>query len=97
MHFRLLEAMALNAARQGRLDDAAWVVGHVDRLYAQRGEVRWPHVRARRAQLDALLAAGRSRDERARLAAEGAAGDIELAFERAFATPAREAARSAAA
>ena len=95
MHFRLLEAMALNAARQGRLDDAAWVVGHVDRLYAQRGEVRWPHVAARRAQLDALLAAGRSCDERARLAAEGAAGDIELAFERAFGTTACEPAASA--
>ena len=84
MHFRMLEAMALNAARQGRFDDAAWVVGHVDRLYAQRGEVRWPHVQSRRDELDALLAASRSRDDRARLAAEGAAGDIEHAFERAF-------------
>lgn len=100
MHFRLLEAMALNAARQGRLDDAAWVVGHVDRLYAQRGEVRWPHVRARRDQLDALLGAGRSREERARLAADGAAGDLEVAFERAFgpvADPDVEPAKAAAA
>jgi len=89
--------MALSAARQGRVDDAAWVVGHVDRLYAQRGEVRWPHAAARRAQLDALLAAGRSRDQHERLAAEGAAGDIELAFERAFGTPAGEAATPATA
>ncbi len=84
MHFRLLESLALGAARLGRLDDAAWVAGYVDRLYAERGEVRWPHVKTRRDELDALLATGRTRDERARLAAEGAAGDIERAFERAF-------------
>ncbi len=88
MHFRMLEAMAFNAARQGRLDDAAWVVGHVDRLYAERGEVRWPHVQARRHQLDALLAA-MSGDDRARLGAEGAVGDIEAAFERGFGPLAR--------
>ncbi len=84
MHFRLLEAMALSAARQGRLHDAAWAVGHVDRLYAQRGEVRWPFAKARRAQLDALLDANLPGDERQRLAARGAAEDIEVAFQRAF-------------
>ncbi len=84
MHFRLLEAMALSAARQGRPQDAAWAVGHVDRLYAQRGEVRWPFAKARRAQLDALLDASLPGDERQRLAARGAAEDIEVAFQRAF-------------
>jgi predicted ATPase/DNA-binding winged helix-turn-helix (wHTH) protein len=84
MHFRMLEAMALNAARQGRLRDAAWAAGHVDRLYAERGEVRWPFARARRAELDALLIAGLEAAEYDRLRARGAADDIEVAFERAF-------------
>ena len=85
MHFRLLEAMALNAARQGRLADAAWVVGHVDALYQERGEVRWPHVQARRTQLDELLN-GLERGERLSLASKGASADLEEAFERAFGT-----------
>ena len=38
LHFRLLEALALCAARQGRRQDAAWVVGYVDRLYGVAGE-----------------------------------------------------------
>ena len=84
MHFRMLEAMALNAARQGRLRDAAWAAGHVDHLYAERGEVRWPFARARRAQLHALLTAGLDAGECDRLRAQGAAEDIQVAFERAF-------------
>jgi len=84
MHFRLLEAMALNAARQGRLQDAASAVAYVDRLYAERGEVRWPLARTRRVKLDTLLAAGLAADERARLATEGTPADLEGAFERAF-------------
>jgi hypothetical protein len=83
-HFRLLEPMALNAALQGRLRDAAWATGHVDRLYAQRGEVRWPAVKARRAQLDALLVAGIDAAELAGLRRDGAAADIDAAFRRVF-------------
>ncbi len=83
-HFRLLEPMALNAAKQGRLRDAARAAGHVDRAYIERGEVRWPAVKARRAQLDALLAAGLDAEELERLRHEGAATDIDAAFGHAF-------------
>ena len=84
MHFRLLEAIALTAARQGRLADAAFATGHVDRLYAQRGEVRWPYVQVRRQELDKLLESGLDQRERAGLAAAGAESDSDVAFERAF-------------
>ena len=81
MHFRMLEAMALSAARQGRLRDAAWAAGHVDLLYAERGEVRWPHGRAARSS---MRLSARARWRRATARALGAAADIEVAFERAF-------------
>jgi hypothetical protein len=83
-HFRALEVLALNAAERGRLRDAAWLTGHVDAAYAQRGEVRWPHVAARRAGLDALLLDGMPRSEHAELLAQGAASSTEEAFARAF-------------
>jgi len=83
-HFRLLEPMALSAAGQGRLRDAAWVTGHVDASYLRRGEVRWPAVAARRARLDALLAEGLDRETIAALRAEGARGEETVAFARAF-------------
>jgi len=83
-HFRMLEPMAINAAHQGRVRDAAWAIGHVDAEYARRGEVRWPHVAARRARLDDVLAAALGRDELNTLKAAGAAGDLAVAFERAF-------------
>lgn len=82
--FRLIEPLALNAARQGRLRDAAWLTGHVDASYAQRGEVRWPDMTARRAQLDALLAAGLEPQALGDLRAEGASATVEAAFARAF-------------
>jgi predicted ATPase/DNA-binding winged helix-turn-helix (wHTH) protein len=83
-HFRALEVLALSAAEQGRLRDAAWLTGHVDAAYAQRGEVRWPHVAARRAALDALLLDGMSNSEHAELQAQGAASSTDEAFARAF-------------
>ena len=83
-HFRLIEPLALNAARQGRLRDAAWLTGHIDASYAQRGEVRWPSVAAQRAQLDALLAVGLSPQALGELRAEGASATVEAAFARAF-------------
>jgi hypothetical protein len=76
--------MALNAALQGRLRDAAWAAGHVDQVYMQRGEVRWPAVKARRDQLDALLTAGIDAADLGRLLRDGAAADIDVAFRRAF-------------
>lgn len=84
LHFRLLEALALCGARQGRWHDAAWVVGYVDRLYALRGEVRWPFAQRRRAELDELLAATIDAAERQRWHAEGTDGDLDTAFARAF-------------
>ena len=84
VHFRLLEPLALGAARQGRWHDAMWVLGYVDRLYALRGEVRWPFAQRRRAELDALLAEGVDAAYRERWRAEGAKGDLDTAFERAF-------------
>ena len=83
-HFRSLELLALNAAEQGRLRDAAWLTGHVDAAYAQRGEVRWPHVAVRRAALDALVRGGLSDSEHAQLQAEGAMSSTDEAFARAF-------------
>jgi predicted ATPase/DNA-binding winged helix-turn-helix (wHTH) protein len=83
-HFRSLELLALNAAEQGRLRDAAWLTGHVDAAYARRGEVRWPHVAVRRAALDALLLDGMSYSEHAQLQAEGAVSSTDEAFARAF-------------
>jgi tetratricopeptide (TPR) repeat protein len=85
-HFRMLEPMALSAAGQGRLRDAAWVTGHVDASYAQRGEVRWPSVAAQRARLDALLDDGLDSATIAALRSEGARGDEPLAFAKAFGT-----------
>jgi hypothetical protein len=84
LHFRLLEALALCGARQGRWHDAAWVVGYVDRLYALRGEVRWPFAQRRRAELDELLGGAIDVAERQRWHAEGADGNLDMAFERAF-------------
>ena len=51
---------ALCAARQGRWHDAVWVVGYVDRLYALRGEVRWPFAQRRRAELAMRCSPARS-------------------------------------
>ena len=82
--FRLIEPLALNAARQGRLRDAAWLTGHIDASYAQRGEVRWPNVAAQRLELDALLAAGLAPQALGELRAEGASATVEAAFARAF-------------
>ena len=84
LHFRLLEPLALVAARQGRWHDAAWTVGYVDRLYAHRGEVRWPFAQRRRADLDVVLAGGIDAAQRASWQEEGAEGDLDTAFERAL-------------
>lgn len=83
-HFRLLEPLALNAAQQGRLADAAWLTGHIDAAYARRGEVRWPDAAARRAEIDALLAAGMAPPALAALRSEGALSSTDAAFARAF-------------
>jgi tetratricopeptide (TPR) repeat protein len=86
-HFRLLEPLALNAARHGRPKDAAWITGHVDAIYAERGEVRWPDAAARRTALDAVVCAALTRQEIDGLRAAGAVAAIDAAFERALGAP----------
>jgi tetratricopeptide (TPR) repeat protein len=82
-HFRLLEPLAINAALHGRLQDASWLTGHVDAIYARRGEIRWPDARDRRERLDAMLVELDGEDAR-QLRADGAAANMEAAFARAF-------------
>jgi hypothetical protein len=84
LHFRLLEARALCAARQGRWYDAAWVLGFVDRLYELRGEVRWPLAQRRRTELDAQRVGAMADTELQRGKAQGTDGDLDAAFERAL-------------
>ena len=80
----LLEALALSAAMEGRLEDAARIAGWTDARLALPGRFRSAPERDRRAWLDALLAAGLSREEvRARLA-EGATLREDEAFGRAL-------------
>jgi hypothetical protein len=72
-HYRLLLPLALLHALQGRLDIAARVMGCDEAIQARTGEntsVVGPLLQGR---LEPLLTAGLAADERARLAAEGAA------------------------
>ena len=81
---RLLETLALNAAMQGRVAEAATIAGFVDAEFARTGEVRWPPTAERRARLDALLAAGLAPADRARRQQAGARMTGEQAFALAF-------------
>jgi hypothetical protein len=83
----LLEPLALGAAQEGRVPDAARIAGFVDARIAATGDVRRAPARARRARIDALLAAGLDDDERRALLAEGAALREDEAFALALATP----------
>jgi predicted ATPase/DNA-binding winged helix-turn-helix (wHTH) protein len=53
---RLLEPLALRAARLGRHAEAARVVGHVDAALQVQHTTRWPAVLQRRSMLDRVLA-----------------------------------------
>lgn len=68
----LLETLALVAARQGRLRDAARIAGHVDAALRAREQLRWPLDERWRRQLDAALQALPA-DESAALKQAGAA------------------------
>jgi hypothetical protein len=81
---RLLETLALNAAMQGRVAEAATIAGFVDAEFTRTGEVRWPPTAERRARLDALLAAGLDQPDRARRQQAGARMTGEQAFALAF-------------
>jgi len=83
-HYRLLLPLALLNALHGRLDAAARIAGFDNAVQARSGEnvsIVAPLLRSR---LDPLLAEGLSVNERARLAAEGAALRDEDAFKLAF-------------
>jgi tetratricopeptide (TPR) repeat protein len=68
--YRIFAPLALLAALQGRLAAAARIIGRDDAVHAHTADVR-PQAAPLRARLDALLAAGLSASELARLRAEG--------------------------
>ncbi len=81
---RLLETLALNAALDGRAQDAALTIGHVDAAVARSGQLRWPAVAARRARLAHCLARSLPAARCEQLLAVGAALPRERAFALAF-------------
>ena len=84
----LLVPLALSAAMEGRFADAARIAGCSDARLALPGRVQRAPERDRRAQLDALLAAGLSADEYRAQLAEGATLREDEAFALALAAPA---------
>jgi hypothetical protein len=82
--WRLLETMALNAAMQGRLAEAAQVAGHVDAELARGGAIRWPCSAERRHRLDRLVHAGLGAAAMARHLATGRLLRTDRAFALAF-------------
>ena len=82
---RVFSGLALCAALQGRLPDAARIVGYADAAMARAGasERHWTMIRTR---LDPMLGAGLAPEELARLRAEGAAMREEDAVRLALGT-----------
>ncbi len=83
---RVFLGLALCAALQGRLADAARIVGHADAALERAGvgrEMHWTRVRDR---LDPMFRAGLAAEELPRLRAEGAAMREEDALRLALAT-----------
>jgi len=70
---RVFRALALCAALQNRLQDAARILGYNDAALARTGAKREAHWSRVRDRLEPMLAAGLAPDELARLRAEGAA------------------------
>lgn len=81
---RLLEPLALNAARAGRDEAAALILAHVDSVRSRRGEIRWPPAAQRRALLHRHLAAALPVDRLRILERVGAALRRDQAFAHAF-------------
>ncbi len=77
---RIFPMCALCAALQGRLDDAARVYGFINAVIERAGSLPESHWRRVRDRVDALLAEKQSKEERMRLAAEGAAMREEDVF-----------------
>ena len=82
--YRMLLSLALLNALQGRLDVATRIVGFDDAIQVRIGEAVNVLAPIFHARLDPLLVAGLPADERARLAAEGAALRDDEAFRLAF-------------
>ncbi len=81
---RLLAALALLAASQGRFAAAARIIGHDDAVLARTGEAVRPVAALLRARLDPLLDAALPAPELARLRMEGAAMRDEQVFRLGF-------------
>ena len=81
---RLLAALALLAASQGRFAAAARVIGFDDAVLARTGEAVRPVAALLRARLDVLLDAALPAPELARLRMEGAALRDEQVFQLGF-------------
>jgi tetratricopeptide (TPR) repeat protein len=82
--YRMLSALALLAASQGRMTDAARIIGHDDAYLARIGEVVRPVAAMLRARLGKLLDAALPGPELAGLRAEGAAMGEEQVFRLGF-------------
>jgi predicted ATPase/DNA-binding winged helix-turn-helix (wHTH) protein len=83
-HYRILLPLVLLNALQGRLEVAARVAGFDATVRSRSGENETIWAPLLHPRVDALLSAGLSRGERARLAAEGAALSDEAAFKLAL-------------
>jgi hypothetical protein len=82
--YRLLAALALLAALQGRIADAARIIGHDDANLGRTGGVVRPVAALLRARLDPLLAAALPAPELDRLRVEGAAMRGDQVFKLGF-------------
>ncbi len=82
--YRLFAPLALLAALQGRLADAARIVGRDDAVHLRTGDPVRPNAAQLRARLDPLLAAALPAPELERLRAEGAAMRDEQVFKLGF-------------
>ena len=82
--YRVLPALALLAALQGRIADAARIVGKDDTKYGRADVPRPPIAAFLRTRLDPLLASGLPPSEIERLRAEGAAMRDEQVFRLGF-------------
>ena len=80
----MLLPLALLDAMQGRIELAARIDAFAEAARERSGENESPVAPLIRQRLEPLLAAGLPRDQRARLAKEGAALDEERAFRLAF-------------
>jgi tetratricopeptide (TPR) repeat protein len=82
--YRVLAALALLAAMQGRFADAARIIGRDDAVHQRIGDVERPLAALLRTRLDPLLASALPASEIARFRMEGAAMRDEQTFKLGF-------------